>query len=119
MRQLVSTLPEELNVVYLCNNGVEANGLALLLARKYTGNKDVVAFEGAYHGYLSALLDVSPKLSVDPNLSRSSDYVHVVTLPDMYRGLHSQEQSENTASLNPESLSRLQSVRLDLCYSLS
>ena len=46
----------------MCNNGVEANDLALLLAREYTTNKDLVTFEGSYHGYLSPLLEVSPKL---------------------------------------------------------
>ena len=77
-------LPEELNVVYMCNNGIEANDLAILLAREYTRNKDLVTFEGAYHGYLKTLLDVSPKLSNIPK-----DHVHVCPLPDMYRGPNS------------------------------
>ena len=94
VNQLVLLLPEELNVVYMCNNGIEANDLAMLLAREYTKNKDLVTFEGAYHGYLLPLLDVSPKISNTPK-----DHVHVVPFPDMYRGLCSQKQV-NTDSKN-------------------
>ena len=94
VNQLVLLLPEELNVVYMCNNGIEANDLAMLLAREYTKNKDLVTFEGAYHGYLLPLLDVTPKLSNTPK-----DHVHVIPLPDMYRGPYSQKQS-NTNSKN-------------------
>ena len=94
VNQLVLLFPEELNVVYMCNNGIEANDLAMLLAREYTKNKDVVTLEGAYHGYLLPLLDVSPKVSDTPK-----DHVHVVPFPDMYRGLHSRKQP-NTHSKN-------------------
>ena len=92
VNQLVLLLPEELNVVYMCNNGIEANDLAMLLAREYTKNKDLVTFEGAYHGYLLPLLDVSPKIS-----TTTKDNVHIVPFPDMYRGPNSQKQ---TVSLN-------------------
>ena len=82
----------------MCNNGVEANDLALLLAREYTTNKDLVTFEGSYHGYLSPLLEVSPKLS-----DTTKDHVHIIPLPDVYRGLHSTNglngQSEASPSL--------------------
>ena len=97
VNQLVNLLPEELSVVYMCNNGVEANDLALLLAREYTRNKDLVTFEGAYHGYLTPLLDVSPKLS-DIN----KDHVHVIPLPDLYRGLHPPKEFHNGSEIRPK-----------------
>ena len=103
VKQLVLLLPEELNVVYMCNTGVEANDLALLLAKEYTGNKDLVTFEGAYHGYLLSLLDVSPKLS-----NTSKDHVHVVTVPDMYRGPYARKRYNSI----PEKHSKSQSVSL-------
>ena len=93
VNQLVLLLPEELNVVYMCNNGIEANDLAMKLAHEYTKNKDLVTFEGAYHGYLLPLLDVSPKISNTPK-----DHVHVVPFPDMYRGLCSQKQSKTDSN---------------------
>jgi len=40
----------DLKVVYLVNSGSEANDLALLMARLYTGNHDVIALRNAYHG---------------------------------------------------------------------
>ena len=98
VNQLVCLLPEELSVVYMCNNGVEANDLALLLAREYTRNKDLVTFEGSYHGYLTPLLDVSPKLS-DIN----KDHVHIIPLPDMYRGLHAPKELNNGLDISPKS----------------
>ena len=101
VKQLVLLLPEELNVVYMCNTGVEANDLALLLAKEYTGNKDLVTFEGAYHGYLLSLLDVSPKLS-----TTSKDHVHIVTVPDMYRGPYARKRYNSI----PEKHSKSQSV---------
>ena len=103
-------MPEELSVVYLCNSGVEANDLALLMAREYTGNKDVVTFEGAYHGYLSALVDTSPKLFNLPTVDGPKDYVHVVPLPDMYRGPYCLKQSKRMVGLHTGSLSTSQSV---------
>ena len=110
VKKLVSTLPEELNVVYLCNNGIEANDLALLLAREYTGNKDVLAFEGAYHGYLSALLDISPKLTING----AKDYVHVIPLPDMYRWPYSPKQYK--VGINSENILNPKSVKVNPYY---
>ena len=96
VKQLVCTLPEELNAVYLCNSGTEANDLALRIARKYTGNKDVATVEGAYYGYLSALLDISPKLfPVLQNWEEPKDFVHVLPLPDMYRGRYSRNSKDS------------------------
>jgi acetylornithine/succinyldiaminopimelate/putrescine aminotransferase len=42
--------PEGVDRVFLCNSGTEANETALKLARKFTGGKSVVAFEGGFHG---------------------------------------------------------------------
>jgi 4-aminobutyrate aminotransferase-like enzyme len=39
-----------LQVVYFVNSGSEANDMALMLARVYTGNYDIVALRNAYHG---------------------------------------------------------------------
>lgn len=49
-RDLVNSLPDGLDVCYFVNSGSEANDLALLLARAYSGNYDLVALRNAYHG---------------------------------------------------------------------
>jgi alanine-glyoxylate transaminase/(R)-3-amino-2-methylpropionate-pyruvate transaminase len=47
---LAAKMPGELSVCYLVNSGSEANDLALLMARLYTGNYDMIALRNAYHG---------------------------------------------------------------------
>lgn len=39
-----------MQVVYFVNSGTEANELAMLLARLYTGNLGMIALRNAYHG---------------------------------------------------------------------
>ena len=48
--RLTSLLPEPLSVCYFVNSGSEANELALRLARAYTGQRDLIVLEAAYHG---------------------------------------------------------------------
>lgn len=49
-KKLASKMPAGLEVTYFTNSGSEANDLALLLARAYTGNNDVIAVRNSYHG---------------------------------------------------------------------
>ncbi|MFC9359214.1 aminotransferase class III-fold pyridoxal phosphate-dependent enzyme [Rhodococcus sp. NPDC057014] len=82
---LVGTLPDGLDVVYMLNSGSEANDLALRMARHVTGREDIVVIEDAYHGYTTAVSDVSP--------SRYKHYgkpatTHPVPNPDRYRGAY-------------------------------
>lgn len=49
-QKLAAKMPGELKVCYFVNSGSEANDLALLMARAYTGNYDVIALRNAYHG---------------------------------------------------------------------
>ncbi|MEA2624076.1 MAG: acetylornithine/N-succinyldiaminopimelate aminotransferase [Candidatus Binatota bacterium] len=48
--RLASVLPPSLSAVYFTNSGTEAIEGALKTARKHTGRKAVVAFEGSFHG---------------------------------------------------------------------
>ena len=49
-KKLAKKLPEGLDVAYFTNSGSEANDLAVLMARLYTKNRDVIALRNAYHG---------------------------------------------------------------------
>ncbi|XP_033839091.1 ethanolamine-phosphate phospho-lyase [Periophthalmus magnuspinnatus] len=93
-QKLQSTLPEKLSVCYFVNSGSEANDLALRLARQYTGHKDVITLENAYHGHVSSLIDISPykfhqmpDFEVDPS-------VHVAPSPDVYRGKYRRDHPD-------------------------
>ncbi len=48
--KLASLLPRSLSVVYFTNSGTEANEGALKLAKKFTGRRKLVSFEGSFHG---------------------------------------------------------------------
>jgi acetylornithine/succinyldiaminopimelate/putrescine aminotransferase len=48
--KLASVLPPPLSQVYFTNSGTEANEGALKLAKKSTGRKRLVSFEGSFHG---------------------------------------------------------------------
>ncbi|CAG12551.1 unnamed protein product, partial [Tetraodon nigroviridis] len=68
------------------NCSSEANDLALRLARHFTGHRDVITLDNAYHGHVSSLIDISPyKHHQLPDAERNP-YVHVAPSPDVYRG---------------------------------
>ena len=48
--RLAELLPSPLSMVYFTNSGAEAIEGAIKAARKYTGRRKLVAFEGAFHG---------------------------------------------------------------------
>lgn len=49
-KELTERMPGNLKVAYFVNSGSEANDMALLMARLYTGNYDIIALRNAYHG---------------------------------------------------------------------
>jgi alanine-glyoxylate transaminase/(R)-3-amino-2-methylpropionate-pyruvate transaminase len=57
--KLASKMPAGLTRSYFTNSGSEANEIAILSAREYTGNRDVVALRNAYHGGTSAAMSLT------------------------------------------------------------
>ncbi|MCO5206291.1 MAG: aminotransferase class III-fold pyridoxal phosphate-dependent enzyme [Anaerolineae bacterium] len=84
--RLAATLPDPLSVCFFVNSGSEANDLALRLARTHTGRRDLLIVDGAYHGNLGSLIDISPYKFDGPGGEGQRDYVHRTLLPDGYRG---------------------------------
>ncbi|TRY71942.1 hypothetical protein TCAL_03935 [Tigriopus californicus] len=99
VKELVDTLPERLSVCYLCNSGSEANDLAIRLARQYTQSDDIIANEGAYHGNLGVLVDISPKINKSIPQYRNKEWSHTVPVPKFYNGKHDLADGETTADL--------------------
>ena len=85
-QRLLATLPEPLQVVFLVNSGSEANELALRLAYTYTGRRDMIVIDHAYHGNTSALIDLSPYKFKGRGGQGPGPWTHTVTMPDIYRG---------------------------------
>ena len=85
---LSATLPDALDTCFFLNSASEANELALRLSRAVTGQKDTIVSESAYHGYTTTLIDISPYKHDGPGGTGAPDWVHAVPVPDVYRGMH-------------------------------
>ena len=85
-KELLSSFPKELNVVFLTNSGSEANDLALRLARNYTKRKDIIVVDHAYHGNLTSLIEISPYKFQGTGGFPCPEYIHIAEIPDGYRG---------------------------------
>jgi 4-aminobutyrate aminotransferase-like enzyme/Ser/Thr protein kinase RdoA (MazF antagonist) len=86
IERLTATLPDRLSVAFLVCSGSEANELALRLARAYTKGDQLLVLDAAYHGNTSALVDISPYKFNGKGGRGKPAHVHVMPLPDVYRG---------------------------------
>jgi 4-aminobutyrate aminotransferase-like enzyme/Ser/Thr protein kinase RdoA (MazF antagonist) len=93
-KRLCTKLPTPLSVCYFVNSGSEANELALRLARTYTGRKNVVVIEGAYHGNTGELINLSPYKFDGPGGKGIAPHVRKVRMPDTYRGTIREDDPE-------------------------
>ena len=108
--RLWGTLPSPLSVCYFVNSGSEANELALRLARAYTGRRDIIVVESAYHGNTTTLIDASPYKHDGPGGAGAPPWVHKVPMPDTYRGRFRRDDplaGERYAALLAEAIGRL------------
>jgi len=92
--RLTATLPEPLRVCYLVNSGSEANELALRLARAHTRRRDLIVLDAAYHGNTTTHIDISPYKFNGPGGAGRPSWVHVVPVPDVYRGAHRKDDPQ-------------------------
>jgi len=91
---LCSLLPDPLSICYLVNSGSEANDLALRMAYAHTGEKDKVVLDGAYHGHLSSLIEISPYKFNGPGGQGEPQHTHTVIMPDLYQGPYRYDDPE-------------------------
>jgi len=56
--KLLSLLPDYLDTVYFTNSGTEATEGAMKIAKKYTGRREIIAAENAYHGSTQGALSL-------------------------------------------------------------
>jgi alanine-glyoxylate transaminase / (R)-3-amino-2-methylpropionate-pyruvate transaminase len=92
-RHLASKMPGDLKICYFVNSGSEANDLALLMARAYTGNYDVIALRNAYHGGNATGLAITAHSTWKFNVPHSFG-VHHALAPDPYRGPYARNDSQ-------------------------
>ncbi len=82
---LAAKMPGELKVCYFVNSGSEANDLAMLMARAFTGNYDFIALRNGYHGGNSSGMALTAHSTWKFNVPHSFG-VHHALAPDTYRG---------------------------------
>ncbi len=85
-RRLAGLCPEPLRVCFIVNSGSEANDLALRLARNFRGRRDMVVLDGAYHGHLTSLIEISPYKFNGPGGPGRPPHTQVAPMPDLYQG---------------------------------
>jgi alanine-glyoxylate transaminase/(R)-3-amino-2-methylpropionate-pyruvate transaminase len=83
--KLAATMPGNLKVCYFVNSGSEANDLALLMARLYTGNYDAIALRNAYHGGVASTMGLTSHCTWKFNFPHSMG-IHHAKNADTYRG---------------------------------
>lgn len=83
--ELAAKMPGDLKVCYFVNSGSEANDLALLMARAYTGNYDAIALRNAYHGGSPSAMGLTSHHTWKFNVPHSFG-IHHTLMPDTFRG---------------------------------
>jgi len=81
---LANKMPGDLKVVFFTNSGTEANELALMIARLYTGSQDIISIRNGYHGNAAGTMGVTAQSNWKFNVVQSG--VHHALNPDQYRG---------------------------------
>lgn len=69
-------------VAYFVNSGSEANDMAILLARLYSGNHDLIALRNCYHGISEGLLGVLGHSTWKYNVPSVSTSFSIAPCPD-------------------------------------
>ena len=92
-KDLTNYLPNGLTTCFFTNSGSESNDLALRLARTATNSKETIVLDGAYHGHVSSLIDISPYKHNSRGGSGPPSYVHTIPMPDSYRGKYRGEEA--------------------------
>ncbi|KAK7358928.1 hypothetical protein VNO77_00869 [Canavalia gladiata] len=82
---LASKMPGNLKVVFFVNSGSEANELAMMMARLYTGNLGMISLRNAYHGGSSSTIGLTALNTWKYPIPEGE--IHHVMNPDPYRGV--------------------------------
>lgn len=92
-KALAAKMPGDLKVCYFVNSGSEANDLAILMARAYTGNYDLIALRNAYHGGNASAMSLTAHSTWKYNVPHSFGVHHALT-PYAYRGAYGYEDPD-------------------------
>ncbi|GKV02221.1 hypothetical protein SLEP1_g14680 [Rubroshorea leprosula] len=81
---LAAKMPGNLKVVFFTNSGTEANELAMMMTRLYSGSNDIISLRNGYHGNGSATMGATAMCTWKYNVAQSG--IQHALNPDPYRG---------------------------------
>ncbi|MFT4698649.1 MAG: 4-aminobutyrate aminotransferase-like enzyme/Ser/Thr protein kinase RdoA (MazF antagonist) [Flavobacteriaceae bacterium] len=102
-KELIETLPPELNVLHFVNSGSEANELAIRMVKAYNGEKDIIASEVGYHGNTNMCIDISSYKFDGKGGQGAPEHTHIFPLPDAFRGKY---RGDNTGEAYAEEVQK-------------
>ncbi|XP_030763213.1 alanine--glyoxylate aminotransferase 2, mitochondrial isoform X3 [Sitophilus oryzae] len=85
-KKLSEKLPGKLKVIYFVNSGSEANDLAVLLARNFTKNFNVMSLKNCYHGMTYQTMALTSNAHYKYPVPQNPGFFNTVN-PDVYRGI--------------------------------
>ncbi|MCV6630547.1 MAG: aminotransferase class III-fold pyridoxal phosphate-dependent enzyme, partial [Flavobacteriaceae bacterium] len=92
-KELLETMPSDLQVVHFVNSGSEANELAIRMLKASTGAKDIIASEAGYHGNTNMCINVSSYKFDGKGGGGAPEHTHIFPLPDAFRGKYRGEDA--------------------------
>lgn len=99
-KELSERFPPGLDVVFFCNSGSEASELAALLAKVYSGGKDMIALDNAYHGWTNVAMGLVGMDNWKQPKGGDHPGVHHVPRPDPYRGVYGLDKEQYLKDLD-------------------
>jgi len=105
--RLAAVTPGDLQKSFFCNSGTEAVEGAIKLARKYTGSKEVVALEMAFHGRTLGSLALTGNHAYKHGMAPTINDVTHAPAPYRYRLGEDDQSDEAFAAAAAEELERV------------
>jgi alanine-glyoxylate transaminase/(R)-3-amino-2-methylpropionate-pyruvate transaminase len=84
-KALCDELGPEYDQVFLCNSGSEANDMAILLARLFTGQNKIFSLRNGYHGLVGNSKSVTNVGTWNTNFNNTQEF-EKLAWPSQYRG---------------------------------
>ena len=84
--KLLEKFPAALNKVFFVNSGSAASDLAIRMAKKHTGLKDLMVMEHGYHGNTQTGIDISDYKFNNPKGDGQKSFIFKTEMPKTYNG---------------------------------
>ena len=109
--KLLSKFPKKLNRVFFVNSGSAASDLAIRMAKKHTGQKNIMVMQHGYHGNTQLGIEISDyKFSNKTGPGQHKD-IFRVEIPDTYRGRYKKTEDKPGVSYAKDIVEQLKNIK--------